>query len=69
MKDELFQKPIVELPELHQKVKSIRSLPSERLLNLAIELRLKELRRMYLAKDDPRIPLRNRLAQLTRLRQ
>ena len=69
MKDKLIDKPIVELPLDHRSLRVLEAKPSEHILFLAIEVRLRELRQKDFNKKDERIRLRNRLAQLTRLRQ
>jgi hypothetical protein len=69
MKDKLFDKPIIVLPEAHKEVKLIKMQPSELVLNAAMELCLKELRSTHFPVNDPRTKLCNPFAQLTRLRQ
>jgi hypothetical protein len=69
MKDKLFDKPIVELPQDYREVKMIKMQPAELILKGAFELRLRELRSLHLPVGDLRRKLRHPLAQLTRLRQ
>ncbi|KAG4444481.1 hypothetical protein IFR05_000072 [Cadophora sp. M221] len=69
MKDKLFGKPIVVLPQDHRSIAELESLPSEQILNLAINIRLSELRHETFSNKDERKRLRSRYAQMTRLRQ
>ncbi|KAL5317581.1 hypothetical protein ACEPPN_014677 [Leptodophora sp. 'Broadleaf-Isolate-01'] len=69
MKDRLFDKPIVVLPQDHRSIAELESLPSEQILNLAISIRLSELRNMTFSDKDERKRLRSIYAQMTRLRQ
>ena len=69
MRDKLFDKPIIELPQDHRDVRIVTMQPAELVLKAAFEVRLKELRTQEFPAGDPRKKLRHRLAQLTRLRQ
>jgi hypothetical protein len=69
MKDKLFGKPIIELPQDHRDVRIVKMQSAELILKAAFEVRLKELRSKNLAVNDGQRNLRYPMAQLTRLRQ
>ncbi|KAH7336328.1 P-loop containing nucleoside triphosphate hydrolase protein [Rhexocercosporidium sp. MPI-PUGE-AT-0058] len=69
MKDRLFNKPIVVLPQDHRSIAELESLPSEQILNRAISIRMAELKDMTFPEKDERKRLKSQYAQNTRLRQ